>query len=109
MAAKLCSINVDLDEIPNYWAIHGLGADAANATYSVLGRPSRSIVDTPAVLTAPTRPYRVGRPYWKRGTGLLELPVQVTRTLRLPYIGTFLMLRGVTGARFLTKGVLGEP
>jgi len=90
---------------PTYMA----AKDAAIAAYSVLGRPSRSIVDTPAVLTAPTRPYRVGRPYWKRGDGMLELPIQVTRTLRLPYIGTFLMIRGVTGARFLTKVVLGEP
>jgi peptidoglycan/xylan/chitin deacetylase (PgdA/CDA1 family) len=83
--------------------------DAAIASYALLGRPSRSVVDTPAVLTAPTRPYRVGKPYWRRGKGLLELPIQVTRGLRLPYIGTFLMMGGVSGARFLTRGVLGEP
>src|SRR5262249_55728002 len=32
MPPKLCSINVDLDEIPNYWAIHGLSADAAKGS-----------------------------------------------------------------------------
>jgi peptidoglycan-N-acetylglucosamine deacetylase len=83
--------------------------DAAITAYSLLGRPSRSVIDTPAVLTAPTRPYRVGTPYWKRGDGILELPVQVTRRLRLPYIGTFIMIAGVDRARWLTKGVIGEP
>ncbi len=83
--------------------------DAAIATYKVLGRPSRSVIDTPAVLTAPTRPYRVGTPYWKRGNGIIELPVQVTRGLRLPYIGTSVMLAGPDRARWLTRGVIGEP
>jgi hypothetical protein len=38
---KLCSISVDLDEIPNYFAIHGLGARAplaeptATAVYDI--------------------------------------------------------------------------
>jgi peptidoglycan/xylan/chitin deacetylase (PgdA/CDA1 family) len=83
--------------------------DAAIAMYGLLGRPSRSVVDTPAVLAAPTRPYRVGTPYWRRGEGLLELPIQVTRGLRLPYIGTSLMLAGPDRARWLTRGVIAEP
>ncbi|MBI2396132.1 MAG: polysaccharide deacetylase family protein [Deltaproteobacteria bacterium] len=83
--------------------------DLAIAAYGLLRRPSRSIVDTPAVLTAPTRPYRVGTPYWRRGAGLLELPIQVTRRTRLPYIGTSLMLAGPVRARWLTHGVIGEP
>jgi peptidoglycan/xylan/chitin deacetylase (PgdA/CDA1 family) len=83
--------------------------DTAIALYSMIGKPSRSIVDTPAVLTAPTRPYRAGRPYWRRGEGVLELPIQVTRWLRLPYYGTPLMMAGPDGARFLTRGVVGEP
>ena len=66
--------------------------DAAISLYSVLGRPSRSVVDTPWVLTAPTEPYRIGTPYYRRGNGLLELPIQVTRGLRLPYFGTPLMM-----------------
>jgi peptidoglycan/xylan/chitin deacetylase (PgdA/CDA1 family) len=90
---------------PAYMALK----DAAIATYALLGRPSRSVVDTPAVLAAPTRPYRVGTPYWRRGSGILELPIQVTRGLRLPYIGTTVMLAGPDRARFLTRGVVGEP
>jgi peptidoglycan/xylan/chitin deacetylase (PgdA/CDA1 family) len=90
---------------PAYMAVK----DAAIAAYQVLGRPSRSVVDTPAVLTAPTRPYRIGTPYWRRGAGLLELPIQVTRGLRLPYIGTTLMLAGPDRSRWLTRGVIGEP
>ncbi len=73
------------------------------------GRTSRSIVDTPAVLAAPTRPYRIGRPYWTRGAGLLELPVQVTRGPRLPFYGTSVTLGGPRVARVLARMCLGEP
>ena len=82
---------------------------AAIGAITLRGRRSRSIVDTPRVLLAPTRPYRVGRPYWKRGTGLLEIPVQVTRGLRLPLIGTSVTLAGPSRARLLAKMCVGEP
>lgn len=65
------------------------------------GRESRSVVDDPRVLTAPIVPYRVGTPYWKRGEGLLEVPIQVTTGARLPVIGTSLMLAGVRGSKML--------
>jgi len=71
------------------------------------GRKSQSIVDTPLVLRSPKRPYRVGRPYWREGTGLLELPIGVTRW-GLPYIGTSLVLWGDRGARALTRQMLGR-
>jgi peptidoglycan/xylan/chitin deacetylase (PgdA/CDA1 family) len=90
---------------PLYWA--------AKATVIGLiglrGRESRSIVDTPAVLAAPTRPYRVGTPYWRRGRGLVELPVQVTRGARLPFIGTHATLWGPGVARWLARMCVGEP
>jgi peptidoglycan/xylan/chitin deacetylase (PgdA/CDA1 family) len=73
------------------------------------GRRSRSILDTPRVLTAPTRPYRVGTPYWTRGRRLLELPVQVTPVLRLPFIGWTLNLAGPSRARLLARMCVGEP
>ena len=79
------------------------------AAIALLGRESRSIVDTPRVLAAPTRPYRIGRPYWQRGRGLLELPIQVTRGLRLPFFGTSLTLAGEGIARRLTRACIGEP
>jgi hypothetical protein len=75
----------------------------------VRGRTSRSILDTPAVLAAPTRPYRVGRPYWRRGDGLLELPIQVTRGPRLPFFGTSVTVWGPRFARLLARMVCGEP
>lgn len=74
-----------------------------------LGRKSSSIVDSPAVLTAPIVPYRMGGRYCRSGAGLLELPIQVTRRLRLPYIGTSLITAGMLGSRLLTNGVVGLP
>ncbi len=90
---------------PAYWG----AKTAAIGWIAARGRTSRSIVDTPAVLASPTRPYRVGRPYWRRGEGILELPIQVTRGARLPVIGTYLTLFGATVARALVKMCVGEP
>jgi hypothetical protein len=82
---------------------------AAIGAIALRGRKSRSIIDTPKVLLSPTRPYRIGKPYWKRGEGLLEIPVQVTRGLRLPFIGTSVTLAGPSRARLLAKMCVGEP
>lgn len=90
---------------PPYW----MAKTAAIGAIALRGRTSRSIVDTPNVLRAPTRPYRIGRPYWRRGQGLLEIPVQVTRGLRLPFIGTSVTLAGPSKARLLAKMCIGEP
>lgn len=90
---------------PAYWA----AKTAAIGLIALRGRTSHSIVDTPAVLAAPTRPYRVGRPYWRRGNGVLELPVQVTRGVRLPFIGTTITLWGPRMAHALARSVRGEP
>jgi hypothetical protein len=88
---------------PSYYA-----AKAATLTSMRLrGRKSVSLLDTPSVLRAPRRPYRVGRPYWRRGDGLLELPIGVTR-LQLPFIGTSLVLGGRRVAARLTKQMLGR-
>lgn len=90
---------------PAYWA----AKTAAIGAIAVRGRRSRSIVDTPRVLTAPTRPYRVGQPYYRRGGGMLEIPVQVTRGARLPFIGTSVTLAGPDRARWLARMCVGEP
>lgn len=90
---------------PTYWA----AKTVAIALIGLRGRTSRSIVGTPAVLAAPTQPYRVGRPYWRRGGGLLELPIQVTRGARLPFIGTYATLWGPRVARALARMCVGEP
>ena len=90
---------------PAYWAAKA----AVIGWIRARGRESRSIIDTPNVLRAPVRPYRVARPYWKRGRGILELPVQVTRGLRLPFFGTSVTLAGPARARWLTGMCVGEP
>jgi hypothetical protein len=91
---------------PAYWA-----AKAAAITLIALrGRTSRSIVDRPTVLAAPTSAYAVGRPYWRRGRGaVVELPVQVTPGLRLPFIGTYVTLWGPAVGRRLARACVGEP
>ncbi len=89
---------------PSYYALKAAALTAMNARH----QPSSSIIDVPEVLRAPTMPYRVGRPYWFSGTGIWEVPIQVTRRTRLPFIGTALTLAGSTGARLLARGVLGE-
>jgi peptidoglycan/xylan/chitin deacetylase (PgdA/CDA1 family) len=88
-----------------YWA-----AKAAKLSLIALrGRKSRSILDRPTVLASPTVPYRVGRPYWRRGGGLLEMPVTVTRWARLPALGTYLTLFGSGMARRLARAFAGQP
>ncbi|MFO0665899.1 MAG: polysaccharide deacetylase family protein [Polyangiaceae bacterium] len=104
----LAELGVEYDSsvfpCPTYFA----AKSAAIMRIAVAGRMSRSVIDDPRVLTAPTTPYRVGKPYWKRGTGLLELPIQVTRGLRLPFIGTALTLAGPLAAAGLTKMCIGD-
>lgn len=90
---------------PSYYALKA----AALAKLSAQGRKSAAILDAPDVLRAPASPYRVGRPYWFRGTGIWELPIQVTRRARLPFIGTALTAAGPLGAKLLARGVVGEP
>ena len=86
-----------------------LAKAAAMASIRLRGRRSRSVIDAPSVLAAPTRPYRMGARYFQRGSGLVELPIQVTRGVRLPFIGTTLTLAGERRARWLTRRVVGEP
>ncbi|WP_141328443.1 polysaccharide deacetylase family protein [Myxococcus sp. AB025B] len=76
---------------------------AVMGALALVGRPSRSVLDTPRVLLAPRAPYRPdpANPY-RRGAGsVLELPMAVTPALRFPFIGTFattLPLRSLRGA-----------
>jgi hypothetical protein len=90
---------------PPYYAAKGVAMLLSRA----VGRRSSAIFAPPHALGAPTRPYRVGRPFSKAGTGLAELPIQVTPRVRLPYIGTSLMLAGPDAARLLTRTLLREP
>ena len=89
---------------PSYFGLKALAIGAIAAR----GRASRSIVDDPRVLGAPTEPYRVGRPYWRAGSGLVELPIAVTRFARLPFIGTTVALAGEAGAALLARQMSGR-
>lgn len=67
---------------------------AVLARMALRGERSQSIVGPPQAQLGPTQPYRPDplRP-WRRGqAGLVELPVAVTPVLRLPAIGTTLIL-----------------
>jgi hypothetical protein len=84
---------------------------AAMGGMRAAGRVSRSVLDTPRVLTAPSVPYRPGA-RWSDRRGkprrFMELPVQVTRGARLPFIGTMLGLAGARGAAILARACVGE-
>ena len=82
---------------------------AVLALYGALGRPSRSIRGSPEVLLAPRSPYRLGEPYWREGTGLVELPIQVTPGLRIPIIGTNVTLWGERFARKAVRACAADP
>lgn len=92
---------------PAYQAAKGF----TKAIMRARGHQSTTITDRPQVLGAPADPYRVGRPYWRAGEGIAELPIGVTRGLsgRLPYIGTSLILAGRRGAAALTRMIVGRP
>jgi peptidoglycan/xylan/chitin deacetylase (PgdA/CDA1 family) len=90
---------------PAYYALKV----AAIARMAARGKQSQAIIGAPDALRAPTTPYRVGNPYWFRGTGMWEIPIQVTHGARLPFIGTSLTMAGAMGARLLARGVVGEP
>jgi peptidoglycan/xylan/chitin deacetylase (PgdA/CDA1 family) len=106
-ALELCgmSYSSSVFPCPPYY----LAKLAAIGLGSLRGRASSSLIDSPRVLGAPRRPYRVGTPYWRAGAGLLELPIQVTPFLRLPFIGTSLTLAGPKLAHWLARSLVGEP
>jgi hypothetical protein len=75
------------------------------------GSASGAAWTEPRALLAPRRPYRVdpARP-WRRGAGpLVELPIAVTPRLRLPVIGTSLLVAPRAVALRLIDAVAGEP
>jgi peptidoglycan-N-acetylglucosamine deacetylase len=74
-----------------------------------LGRMSQAIFTDPLALVAPRRPYRIGKRYWKKGSGLLEIPIQVTPKLRLPLIGTLITTINRTLLSAMLSSVVGEP
>ena len=68
-----------------------LAKGAVMGALSLLGRPSRAILDSPRVLLAPRTPYRpsLTSPYSRGTAALVELPMAVAPITGLPFIGTF--------------------
>jgi hypothetical protein len=75
---------------PGYYAAKAV----VMAGLAALGKKSGAVMTNPRALLAPTAPYwpSIDAP-WKRGQGpVIELPVAVTAGLRLPAIGTNLLI-----------------
>jgi hypothetical protein len=87
---------------PGYYAAKA----AVMAALAAMRRPSGAVLTNPRALAAPPQPYRPAMTApWRRGQApLVELPVAVTPWLRLPAIGTSLLLapaairRGIAAA-----------
>jgi hypothetical protein len=61
-------------------------------------------------MAAPIEPYRPGKPWYTKGRRrFVEVPIQVTPRLRLPFIGTSIVLGGTGGARLLAKQCARMP
>ncbi|MEZ4367929.1 MAG: polysaccharide deacetylase family protein [Kofleriaceae bacterium] len=92
---------------PGYYAAKA----AVMGALAVVGRPSGAVLTEPRALAAPIDPYRpaTGAP-WRRGDApLVELPIAVTRGLRLPAIGTSLLLAPPWLARRLVEAMAPRP
>jgi hypothetical protein len=105
LSERTLSYSSSVFPCPWYYSAKALAIGAKAAR----GRPSASLVDDVRVLSAPTRPYRVGAPYFRPGAGILELPIAVTPVMRLPFIGTSLVLAGPSNAAWLARRMVGQP
>ncbi|MCP4599681.1 MAG: polysaccharide deacetylase family protein [Proteobacteria bacterium] len=83
---------------------------AAIGVKMMQGRRSASIIGDPRILKAPTGPYRMGRDgVWTRGEELIELPITVVTSAKLPFIGTSLALMGALPASLLARAAARLP
>lgn len=90
--------------------LYFLARSAAVALKALRGRRSRSLLGGFAMGVAPARPYRVGRPFFLPARGaasgagsIRELPIAVVPGLRVPFIGTTLVLAGPRRAEWLCR------
>jgi peptidoglycan-N-acetylglucosamine deacetylase len=88
-----------------------LAKAAVMGALAVLGQPSGAVLTDPRALTAPRAPYRLDASApWQRGqSALVELPISVTPHLRLPLIGTSLLLAPPRLRARLLSAILDEP
>jgi hypothetical protein len=80
------------------------------AAMGLMGRKSGSVLVDPRSLLAPTEPYRPGRSPFRRGQSpLVELPISVSPRLRLPAIGTSLLLAPTAVRARLLESMRARP
>jgi peptidoglycan-N-acetylglucosamine deacetylase len=74
-------------------------------------RSSRAVLTDPRALCAPRLPYRpdAAAPWRRGGSALVELPIAVTPRLRLPVIGTSVVLAPPQLRRYLLLTMQREP
>lgn len=92
---------------PGYY----LAKAAVMAGLAAAGRPSGAVLTNPRALIAPRVPYRPrAEAPWRRGASpLVELPIAVSRWLRLPIIGTSLLLAPAPLRNCLLAAAAREP
>lgn len=111
LASVLVELGYDYDSsifpAPPYY----LAKAAVLAGQRALGRSSGAVLTEPRALLAPRQPYRLdGARPWRRGHGpLVELPIAVTPRLRLPVIGTSLLVAPRWGWRPLLDALVFDP
>jgi hypothetical protein len=77
---------------------------------ALVRRRSQSVVVDPRMMLAPTEPYRPGRsPFFRGQAPLVELPVSVTPGLRVPLIGTWLLLAPTAVRAHLLESMRPRP
>jgi hypothetical protein len=88
---------------PGYY----LAKAAVMAFLALARRPSGAVMTNPRALTAPPAPYRPAMTApWRRGQApVVELPIAVTPVLRLPAIGTSLLLAPAPLRRALARAM----
>jgi peptidoglycan-N-acetylglucosamine deacetylase len=92
---------------PAYWGLKALVMGAM----ALGGRPSGSVLGNPRALTAPILPYRPSATApWRRGQApVVELPVSVSRWLRIPAIGTNVLLAPTAIRARLLESMRARP
>jgi peptidoglycan-N-acetylglucosamine deacetylase len=92
---------------PGYYAAKAV----VMAGLSLLGRKSGAVMTNPRALLASANPYRPDPSApWRKGQGpVVELPIAVTRGLRLPAIGTNLLAAPGPVRVSLLDGMIGRP
>ena len=91
---------------PGYYAAKAV----VMAGLAIAGRPSGAVMTNPRALAAPPDPYRPAmQAPWRRGQApIVELPIAVTPWLRVPAIGTSLLLAPGALRRRVVRAMTGR-